>query len=135
MAAGWLWILFSKLKVNSIIALPIVGFAGAMVNTITVMGSIYILFCKTVCRSKRCGSQCRMGLVMGTVTASGIPEAIAAAILVLAIGKSITWCISKNEYWKCCESKCIEERRPSGSRKRAGSLLLLCIYKKEAASD
>ena len=27
------------------------------------------------------------GLVMGTVTASGIPEAIAAAILVLAIGK------------------------------------------------
>ncbi len=45
-AAGWLWILFSKLKVNSIIALPIVGFAGAMVNTITVMGSIYILFAK-----------------------------------------------------------------------------------------
>ena len=27
------------------------------------------------------------GLVMGTVTASGIPEAIAAAILVLALGK------------------------------------------------
>ena len=27
------------------------------------------------------------GLVMGTVTASGIPEAIAAAVLVLAIGK------------------------------------------------
>ena len=27
------------------------------------------------------------GLVMGTVMASGIPEAIAAAILVLAIGK------------------------------------------------
>ena len=27
------------------------------------------------------------GLVMGTVTASGIPEAIAAAVLVLALGK------------------------------------------------
>ena len=52
-AAGWLWILLSKLKVNNIIALPVVGFAGAMVNTITVMGSIYILFAKTVCRSKK----------------------------------------------------------------------------------
>ena len=76
-----------KTESNNIIALPVVGFAGAMVNTITVMGSIYILFSKTVCRSKRCGSQCVWGLVMGTVTASGIPEAIAAAILVLAIGK------------------------------------------------
>ena len=55
-AAGWLWILFSKLKVNSIIALPIVGFAGAMVNTITVMGSFpkmhsgtaIMLLCMTV---------------------------------------------------------------------------------------
>ena len=45
-AAGWLWILFSKLAVSAV-----------------------------------------WGLVMGTVTASGIPEAIAAAILVLAIGK------------------------------------------------
>ena len=36
-AAGWLWILLSKLKVNQVIALPIVGFVGSMVNTITVM--------------------------------------------------------------------------------------------------
>ena len=27
------------------------------------------------------------GLIMGTITASGIPEAIAAAVLVLALGK------------------------------------------------
>ena len=82
-AAGWLWILLSKLKVNNIIALPVVGFAGAMVNTITVMGSIYILFAKP----KDVAVSAVWGLVMGTVTASGIPEAIAAAILVLAIGK------------------------------------------------
>ena len=86
-AAGWLWILFSKLKVNSIIALPIVGFAGAMVNTITVMGSIYILFAKQYAEAKDVAVSAVWGLVMGTVTASGIPEAIAAAILVLAIGK------------------------------------------------
>ena len=49
-AAGWLWILFTKLNVNQMIALPIVGFTGSMVNTVTVMGSIYLLFaqqCKT----------------------------------------------------------------------------------------
>ena len=86
-AAGWLWILLSKLKVNNIIALPVVGFAGAMVNTITVMGSIYILFAKQYAEAKDVAVSAVWGLVMGTVTASGIPEAIAAAILVLAIGK------------------------------------------------
>lgn len=39
-AAGWLWILFRKVKVNEVIALPIVGFAGSIFHTIIVMGSI-----------------------------------------------------------------------------------------------
>ena len=86
-AAGWLWILLSKLKVNQIIALPIVGFAGSMVNTITVMGSIYLLFAQQYAQAKDVAVTAVWGLIMGTVTASGIPEAIAAAILVLALGK------------------------------------------------
>ena len=86
-AAGWLWILLSKLKVNSIIALPIVGFVGSMVNTVTVMGSIYFLFAQQYAEAKEVALTAVFGLVMGTVTASGIPEAIAAAILVLALGK------------------------------------------------
>ena len=86
-AAGWLWILFNKLKVNQIIALPIVGFVGSMVNTITVMGSIYLLFAQQYAQAKDVAISAVWGLVMGTVTASGIPEAIAAAVLVLAIGK------------------------------------------------
>ena len=79
--AGWLWVLFTKIKLNQFIALPIVGFVGSMVNTVTVMGSIYFLFAQEVALTAV------FGLVMGTVTASGIPEAIAAAILVLALGK------------------------------------------------
>lgn len=86
-AAGWLWILFNKLKVNQIIALPIVGFVGSMVNTITVMGSIYLLFAQQYAQAKDVAISAVWGLVMGTVTAPGIPEAIAAAVLVLAIGK------------------------------------------------
>ena len=86
-AAGWLWILFTRLKVNQIIALPIVGFIGSMVNTITVMGSIYLLFAQQYAEAKEVAVTAVWGLVIGTVTASGIPEAIAAAILVLALGK------------------------------------------------
>ena len=77
----------NKLKVNQIIALPIVGFVGSMVNTITVMGSIYLLFAQQYAQAKDVAISAVWGLVMGTVTASGIPEAIAAAVLVLAIGK------------------------------------------------
>ena len=86
-AAGWLWVLFTKIKLNQFIALPIVGFVGSMVNTATVMGSIYFLFAQQYAEAKEVALTAVFGLVMGTVTASGIPEAIAAAILVLALGK------------------------------------------------
>lgn len=86
-AAGWLWRLFEKLKMNQVIALPIVGFAGSMVNTIAVMGSIYVLFAKEYAQAREVGVTAVWGLIMGTITASGIPEAIAAAVLVLALGK------------------------------------------------
>ncbi len=86
-AAGWLWILFTKLNVNQMIALPIVGFTGSMVNTVTVMGSIYLLFAQQYADAREVAVSAIWGLIMGTVTASGIPEAITAAILVVAIGK------------------------------------------------
>ena len=86
-AAGWLWILLSKLKVGQLIALPIVGFIGSMVNTVAVMGSIYLLFAQEYAQAREVGVTAVWGLMMGTVTASGIPEAIAAAVLVLALGK------------------------------------------------
>ena len=85
--AGWLWVLFTKIKLNQFIALSIVGFVGSMVNTVTVMGSIYFLFAQQYAEAKEVALTAVFGLVMGTVTASGIPEAIAAAILVLALGK------------------------------------------------
>ncbi len=85
--AGWLWIALEKVKVNSFIALPVTGFVGSMVNTVSVMGSIYLLFAQQYAEAKDVGITAVWGLIMGTVTASGIPEAIAAAILVLALGK------------------------------------------------
>ena len=86
-AAAWLWILFSKLKMNQTLSLIIVGFAGSMVNTVTVMGSIYFLFAQQYAEAKEVAVTAVWGLIMGTITVSGIPEAIAAAVLVLALGK------------------------------------------------
>ena len=86
-AAGWLWVLFKKVKLNQIVALVLTGFLGSMVNTVTVMGGIYLLFAQQYAQAKDVAVTAVWGLVMGTVTASGIPEAIVAAILVAFIGK------------------------------------------------
>lgn len=85
--AGWLWILFKKCKLNTLVALPVTGFLGSMTNTIFVMGSIYFLLAKEYAAVKSVAIDAVWGLVMGTITASGVPEAIAAAILVALIGK------------------------------------------------
>lgn len=85
--SGWLWKLFEKVHLNQTIALPITGFVGAMVNTVTVMGSIYLLFAQQYAQAQDVGVTAVWGLIMGTITASGIPEAIASAVLVLALGK------------------------------------------------
>ena len=87
--AGWLWILFTKVKMKPILGLIITGFVGSMTNTVLVMGSIYFLFAAQYAAAKEVALSAVFGLVMATVTASGIPEAIAAAILVAAIGKAL----------------------------------------------
>lgn len=85
--SGWLWIFLKKCKVNTLVALPVTGFTGAMVNTVFVMGSIYIFLAKEYALAKNVAVDAVWGLVLATVTASGVPEAIAAAILVAVIGK------------------------------------------------
>ena len=85
--AGWLWKLFKKIKLNQIVALVITGFVGSMVNTITVMGSIYLLFAQQYAEAKDVAVTAVWGLIMGTVTASGIPEAIASAVIVTVVTK------------------------------------------------
>lgn len=85
--SGWFWILMKKLKVNSVAALSLAGFIGSMTNTVFVMGSIYLLLARQYAEARSVGVNAVWGLIMGTITASGIPEAIAAAILVGVIGK------------------------------------------------
>ena len=92
LVAGWLWIALKKIHIkgkalSDFAALPIVGFLGSMTNTIFVMGSIYLLFAKEYAAAKNVALSAVFGLVMGTVTGAGIMEAIAALVLVTALGK------------------------------------------------
>ena len=87
--AGWLWIALKKLRVNDLAALPVVGVAGALTNTGLVMTSIYLLLSPEFAAAKNIAMEAVLGGVMAIVAANGVPEAIAAAVLVTAIGKAM----------------------------------------------
>ncbi len=85
--AGWIWILFRKIRLNQMVSLVITGIIGSLTNTLLVMGSIYFLFAEQYAAAREVAVTAVWGLIMGSILAAGIPEAIIAAILVLAIGK------------------------------------------------
>ena len=87
--SGWVSIWLKKLSVPTPVRLAVTGFVGSMTNTIFVMGSIYLLFAQQYAQVKNVGMEAVFGLVMGTVAASGVPEAIAAAILVTVITSAL----------------------------------------------
>ena len=87
--AGWIWKLMKKLKVSENLSLPVTAAISTLAHTCLVMGSIYILLAKQYAAAKNVAVTAVFGLVMGTVTASGIPEAIAATVLVTVIGKAL----------------------------------------------
>lgn len=87
--SGWLWWIFRKILKNEYAALPLTAAVATLCHTILVMGSIYTLLAQQYAAAKNVAISAVFGLIMGTVTASGIPEAIAAAILVTVIGKAL----------------------------------------------
>ena len=87
--AGWLWVVLKKILKKDYIALPAAAALATICHTLLVMGSIYLLLAQQYAETKNIAVSAVFGLVMGTVTASGIPEAIIAAILVTVIGKAL----------------------------------------------
>ena len=76
-----------KLNVSDSVAMPAVSAVATISHTLLVMGSIYFLLAEQYAAAKNVAFSAVFGLIMGTVTASGIPEAIAASVLVTVIGK------------------------------------------------
>ena len=87
--AGWLWRLLKKVIKLDYVAIPITAAVSTICHTLLVMGSIYVLLAQQYAEAKNVAVTAVFGLVMGTVATSGIPEAIAAAILVTIIGKAL----------------------------------------------
>ena len=87
--AGLLWKLFEKLFKKEYISLPLTAATATICHTLLVMGSIYLLLAQQYAQAKNVAISAVFGLIMGTITASGIPEAIIAAILVTVIGKTL----------------------------------------------
>lgn len=87
--AGWLWRLLHEWIKQDYVALPVTAVISTLCHTLLVMGSIYVLLAEQYAAAKNVALTAVFGLVMGTVTASGIPEAIAASILVTVIGKAL----------------------------------------------
>lgn len=93
--AGWIWKITKKIFGNDYAALPVAAAVSTMLHTILVMGSIYVLLAQQYAAAKNVAFGAVFGLIMATVTASGIPEAIAAAILVTVIGKALLRLLSR----------------------------------------
>ena len=89
LVAGWLWLLMKKILKKEYVALPVTAAVSTICHTLLVMGSIYLLLAQQYAEAKNVGISTVFGLIMGTITASGIPEAIVAAILVTVIGKAL----------------------------------------------
>lgn len=87
--AGWLWKALKRVLEQDYLALPVTAAVATICHTILVMGSIYLLLAQQYAQAKNVAITAVFGLVMGTVTASGIPEAIIAAVLVTVIGKAL----------------------------------------------
>ncbi len=89
LVSGWLWMILKKVKLPEIVALPIVGFVGSMTNTVAVMGSIYFLLAEQYAAAREVAVTAVYGLIMATITGAGVMEALAALVLVTAIGKAL----------------------------------------------
>jgi uncharacterized membrane protein len=87
--AGWIYQGANRLLKKDYLALPVCGVISTILHTVLVMGSIYLLLAQQYAEAKNVALSAVFGLVMGTVTASGIPEAIVAAVLVTVIGKPL----------------------------------------------
>ena len=76
-----------KGKDKHVAALAVSGVAGALTNTIFVMGLIYFLFRDAYAAVKGIAPDAVSSVIMGIVGFNGVIEAIAAGIIVAALGK------------------------------------------------
>lgn len=83
--AGYLFRALLKSKLPETVSLAITGFVGSLVNTVFVMGGIYLFFGQSYAAAKGLAFEALFGVIMGIVGINGVPEAIVAAALTAII--------------------------------------------------
>ncbi len=71
------------------VSLAVAGVAGALTNTILVMGLIYLLFTDAYAAAKGISTNLVLGVILGIIATNGIPEAIGAGVITTAVGKAL----------------------------------------------
>ncbi len=79
------------------IALLCAGLVGSLTNTIGVMGLIYLLFGEQYAAATEQSADLLLIAIMSVVCINGIPEAIIAAALTVAIGKALLVATGKSK--------------------------------------
>jgi uncharacterized membrane protein len=85
--------LVQKLLKNNLkgeyLSLLLGGISGALTNTICVMGLIYLLFKEAYAAAKSVPVNAVAGVVLGIVGTNGVPEALVAAVITVAVCKPL----------------------------------------------
>lgn len=76
-----------KGKASMTIALGTAAVAGSLTNTLLVMNLIYALFGNQYAAAKNVPYEALYGSILAVIGTNGVPEAIVAAVLVIAIGR------------------------------------------------
>ena len=76
-----------KGKTSQVVALGVAGVAGSLTNTLLVMNLIYFFFGEQYALAKEMAYEALYGSILVIIGTNGVPEAIVAAVLVVAIGQ------------------------------------------------
>ena len=76
-------------KASSTLPLALAGLAGSMTNTLLVMNLIFIFFRDSYAQIKGVAADALYGFILTIIGINGVPEAIVAGVLTVAICKAL----------------------------------------------
>ena len=86
----------SKIKVNKSFAAAAAGFCGSLINTVLVMGGIYLFFGESYSAAKDIAYKTLMAAVSATITGAGITEAVVSAVVCGAVCAALFKYLKRN---------------------------------------
>jgi len=85
-----------KINKNDTLGLAVAGVGGSLTNTLLVMNFIYLFFGSSYAQAKNVSLSSLYGVILSVIAINGIPEAIVAGILTVAICKALMKYTSRN---------------------------------------